>query len=161
MKNLPWKSSALITLLMAIAITLTTTKTRAEGVTENGFGLGIALGNPAGISASLPVGPNNAFDVLVGYEFTGKPNVTLLGDYVWHLRDLLSVDPGKASLYYGPGVRARIGEDPEIGLRVVLGIDYIFQDTPLQAFFEVCPGVNVLPRTNPFATVGLGARYYF
>ena len=148
--------------LAAVILMTATLNARADDVTENGFGLGFVIGDPSGISASLPVGANTAFNVLAGYQISHQgANLTLLGDYVWHQRDLITVDVGKVSLYYGPGVQLTLAKNSEAGIRAVVGIDYLFEGKPLQAFLEVCPGINVVPNTNPTATAGLGLRYFF
>ena len=166
MKNPSWKSAAALTLigtffLTTLGATNAMAQNATQGATESGFGVGIAIGQPSGISLSLPTGPDNAFNFLAGYEVTRGANLTLLGDYVWHRRDLLQVEVGKVSLYYGPGVRLKLAENPEASVRVVLGADYLFEGAPVQTFFELCPGINVVPDTRPNATVDLGVRYYF
>jgi hypothetical protein len=129
---------------------------------EEGFGLGLAVGTPSGISASLPVGPDNAFNAVLGYDLGhDASNLAILGDYVWHLRDLVAVDAGKVSFYYGPGVRVLAARHAEAGIRVVLGVDYFFEGAPVQAFLEIGPGVNIVPNTRPFGTGIVGVRYFF
>jgi hypothetical protein len=134
---------------------------RAEFTVPEGFGLGFMLGAPSGLSASLPIGANNAFNFVAGYELVHRPNLVVTGNYVWHRRDLIQVEVGKCSFYYGPGARLRISSDPEVGLQAVVGIDYFFEGTPIQALFEIGPGINILPDTRPNATAGLGLRYFF
>lgn len=129
---------------------------------EEGFGVGLVVGSSSGISLSLPVGRTNAFNGVLGYDLAHHaPNLTLLGDYVWHLRDLVAVDVGKLSFYYGPGVRVRAARQVEAGIRIVVGVDYFFEGTPIQAFLEIGPGINLVPDTRAVGTAGLGARYFF
>lgn len=129
---------------------------------EKGFGAGFLIGSPAGVSASLPVGERNAFNFLLGYDLTRNANLYLHGDYVWYRHDIFPpVEKGAVSLYYGPGVAAIASGDPAMGVRAVVGVDYRFPDAPLQLFFEIAPGINVLPRTDVNGSGGLGLRYYF
>lgn len=128
---------------------------------EEGFGIGFVLGTPSGLSASLPLGEGNAINAIAGYALTGEPNLHLQADYVWLFHDLPPVESGKFALYYGPGGFVRIAKDAAVGIHAVVGVDYRFQDVPLQAFLELGPGIRILPDTEPAATAGLGLRYYF
>ena len=160
MKNHFLRSATLSALLLS-PLLFSATKAQADGVTDNGFGVGFILGAPSGLSASLPMGPGNAVNFLLGYDLSRDANITLLGDYVWRRSDLIPVEIGKVSLYYGPGGRVMLADQTEAGIRAVLGIDYIFQDSPIQALFEVCPGVNIVPNTRTSVTGGIGLRYFF
>ncbi len=129
---------------------------------DKGFGIGFILGAPTGISASLPVGEANAFNMLLGYDITQNANLYLHGDYVWHRHDVFPpVEKGAFSLYYGPGVSATISGDPVLGARAVVGVDYRLPDAPVRVLFEIAPGISVLPRTEMSGAGGLGLRYYF
>lgn len=129
---------------------------------SEGFGVGFVLGSPSGVSGSLPVGENNAFNGVVGYDLVGGgANITLLADYVWHRRDLIQVPEGEASIYFGPGAYLRVSDDPTVGVRGVLGVSYRPPSNPLEFLLEVGPGVSILPDTEPLITAGLGMRYYF
>lgn len=162
MKNQFLKSIAFSALFLSpLIVSAAETKAQAGTVTENGFGVGFIVGLPSGLSASLPTGPNNAFNFLLGYDLSKDANLALLGDYVWRRSDLIPVEIGKVSVYYGPGVRLMLADQPEAGIRGVLGIDYIFEDSPIQALFELSPGINIVPNTRPSITAGIGLRYFF
>jgi hypothetical protein len=128
---------------------------------EEGFGVGFAFGTPSGISGSLPMGQDNAINGLIGYDLGRNANLRLHADYVWHVRGLIPVESGSVSLFYGPGAFAALAEGSALGIRFVGGIDYRFQDIPVQLFFEVAPGINVLPDTEFNPAAGLGVRYFF
>ncbi len=129
---------------------------------EDGFGIGFVLGSPSGLSLSLPLGPTNAFNAALGYELGKRANLHVQGDYVWIRGNVLPVESGKISVYYGPGAFAVLAKDgTAAGIRAVAGIDYRFQDVPIQTFLEVGPGINILPNTEGFLGAGLGLRYYF
>ena len=156
--NIPFWKSGILLALLAFAIT----PTLATAQAPEGFGIGIVVGEPSGITASLPIGATNSLNLTAGYGLSHhEANLTLLGNYVWHERELVTVDAGKVSLYYGPGVRVLLAEAAEVGLGVTLGIDYLVETAPLQIYLEICPGINIVPNTNMNATAGLGARYFF
>ena len=130
---------------------------------ENGFGVGFVLGTPSGLSASLPLGGGTrAINGVLGYDLGHGSALYAQADHVWIRGDLFEITSGKASLYYGPGVFTVLtGDASAVGIRFVGGVDYRFQDTPVQIFLEIGPGINVLPNTSATGTGGLGLRYYF
>jgi hypothetical protein len=147
--------------VLALALTLATPARAQITIPEEGFGIGFVLGTPTGLSASLPVGERNAFNAALGYDFTGDANLFVQADYVWIHKNIIPVDVGSVSLYYGPGAFAIAARDAAIGIRGVVGIDYRFAGAPVQIFLEVAPGISVLPDTDAHVGAGLGARYYF
>lgn len=129
---------------------------------EKGFGLGIIIGEPTGLSAKYWTSESNAFDFGLGYSFSPKNSrLHLHADYLFHLR--LTNTSEKFSLYYGPGVRIKTREDDDsvLGIRGALGITWIPRNTPLDFFFEVVPVFTLIPATSFDINAGLGARYYF
>ncbi len=128
---------------------------------ENGFGIGFMLGTPTGLSASLPIGGTNAFNATLGYDLGGGPNLYMQAAYVWIAKDIIPVDVGSVSAYYGPGAFVFASRDAALGIQVIGGIDYRFATAPVQVFLEIGPGINLLPDTRPHASGGLGIRYYF
>ncbi len=129
---------------------------------EDGFGVGFVVGTPSGFSASLPMNDGTrAVNGLLGYRLGGGSALQLQADYVWIRGDLFEVDPGKLALYFGPGAYTVLASDPAAGVRFVVGLDYRFEDMPLQVFLEAGPGINVLPNTSASGSGGLGIRYYF
>lgn len=128
---------------------------------EKGFGIGFVLGTPSGISGSLPLGETNAINAVIGYAVINDVNLFLQGDYVWIQAGLIPVERGSVSLYYGPGAFARLAKNAAIGIRGVVGVNYRFENAPLQLFLEIGPGINLIPDTEVNAGAGLGLRYYF
>jgi hypothetical protein len=128
---------------------------------EEGFGVGFVLGIPSGISASLPLGEKNAINGIAGYALNRGANFNLLADYVWIENDVLPVESGRVGFYYGPGAFTEISRETTAGIHVVAGVDYRFQETPLQIFLQIAPGINVIPDTKIALSGGWGLRYYF
>jgi hypothetical protein len=145
----------------ALAFCLVTAFQSSAFKPEDGFGIGFVLGTPSGLSASLPIGTGNAINGVLGYEIGNTANLYLQGDYVWIQDGLIPVESGKISIYYGPGAFAVLAKSSAAGIRAVVGIDYRFQEIPLQAFLEVGPGINIVPNTVGVLGAGLGLRYYF
>jgi hypothetical protein len=64
-------------------------------------------------------------------------------------------------LYYGIGGRITTGcgEDTRVGLRIVIGIGYIFRDAPYDMFVEAATVVDLAPSTELNGNGGIGARF--
>ncbi len=129
---------------------------------EDHFGLGLVFGAPSGISAKIPVSTANSLNMILGYNLYGrKSSVTMIADYVWYQYDIIPITVGKLPLYFGPGATANFSDGASIGVRAVIGAEYQFATVPFDAFLELGPGINVIPNTNGYFTIGLGARYLF
>ena len=75
---------------------------------------------------------------------------------------LAEADVGRMLFYAGIGGRVKAEEDDSrIGVRVPLGLDYVFAGPPLDVFFEVAPVLDVAPGTDFRVNGGIGIRYYF
>jgi hypothetical protein len=66
-------------------------------------------------------------------------------------------------LYYGIGARFRFGSSQKarVGVRGVLGINYLFEQFPVDAFLEFVPVFDLLPKTELELNAAIGIRYYF
>jgi hypothetical protein len=47
------------------------------------------------------------------------------------------------------------------GIRVPVGVSYLFAHEPIDLFLEVVPIMDVTPATDLSVNASLGARYYF
>ena len=57
---------------------------------QEGFGLGVVLGEPTGISAKFWLTPGTALDLGLGYSFTSEKSVfDFYADYVFHNSDMI------------------------------------------------------------------------
>ena len=141
-------------LVIFVVISLSTT------YAQKSFGLGIILGEPSGLSAKLWTGGNNAFDFAAAWSFKGDGNLLLQADYVWH-SGLNNSSSGKFLLYYGIGARIIFSNDPDVGVRVPIGLDYLFGSAPIDIFVEVVPVLDLIPSTNFNLNGGIGIRFWF
>lgn len=128
---------------------------------EKGFGIGIVVGEPTGVSGKLWLGGQNALDMAAAWSFKGDGNLLLQADYVWHTFNLISVSSGKLPLYYGIGGRVILSDDPLLGVRVPVGLDYMFSGAPVDIFLEIVPILDLIPSTDFDIGGGLGVRYWF
>jgi hypothetical protein len=148
------------------------------------FGLGIILGNPSGLSAKIPVGGDNSINAIFGYNSyrnnwgdcnpPGPGNncyddgsVFIGADYIFYNYNLIRVSRGRLPLYYGPGLNASFWDAPagedgvRVGIRIAVGLEYQFATAPFDIFFEIAPGINVVPNTDGYVMAGIGTRFFF
>lgn len=145
-------------ILIAATIILLTNLCHSQ---SHGFGLGIVLGEPTGISAKLWTGSANAFDFAAAWSFKGDGHLLLQADYVWHSFDLIRVSSGRLPLYYGIGGRVILADDPLLGIRIPLGLNYQFSSAPVDIFAEIAPILDLIPSTDFDLGGGLGVRFWF
>lgn len=140
---------------------------------DSGFGLGIMLGEPTGLSAKYWTSQNNAFDFGLGvglggdrikYEghYDNSSRIHFHMDYLWHSFGAIS-STERFPLYYGIGGRYNSGGGYEssLGVRGVLGIAWLPQSTPIDVFLEVVPVFPITPLTGLGIDAAIGIRYYF
>lgn len=127
------------------------------------FGIGLLLGEPTGISAKYFFSDTLAVDGAVGWSFDDETDLDLHGDVLWHKFDLFSVPKGRLPLYVGVGVRVSFRDhaDDRVGVRVPVGVSYLFDELPLDVFVEVAPVLDFSPSTRGSVNAGIGARWWF
>lgn len=127
---------------------------------DNGFGLGIIVGEPTGLSAKVWTTEYTALDAAMAWSFVGNGFLRLHSDLLFH-RYLIEVEQGQLPVYFGAGAKLGFASNLELGIRIPLGIAYQFESVPLEAFLELVPVFNLLPKTSVGMDGGIGIRYYF
>ncbi len=125
------------------------------------FGLGIILGEPTGIIAKYWTGRTTAFDFAGSWSFEGEDSLHLHVDYLFHSFNLFKVDRGKLPIYYGIGARLSLQDKTRFGIRLPVGISYMFDKAPFDIFVEIGPVMDVIPATDLHVFGFIGFRYYF
>lgn len=145
---------------------------RSRGpVTPFGFGAGIVLGEPTGLSGKLALGRRAAVDFLAAYSIN---NFFLLGsDFLFHFPHAFGSKVAFASElepYVGVGGSIAISNRSTIlgsvssfgiGVRIPLGIEWVTPSIPVGIYVEVAPGIWLFPATVALIQGGIGVRYYF
>lgn len=129
--------------------------------TMEGFGVGIILGEPTGLSFKKWIRPYRAYDIGAAWSFEGDDALHLHADYLFHYDDFENVDEGKILLYYGLGARLKLQDNSRFGIRIPLGLAYMLESAPLDFFFEIVPVMDLAPDTELFFNGGFGLRLYF
>ncbi len=130
---------------------------------NEGFGAGVIIGEPTGVTIKHWVSPSNAFDAAVGWSFEGRSSLHVHGDYLFHDFDLIPVDVGHLPVYGGFGARLKVreGHSDRLGVRVPLGIAYHVEEVPLEIFGEIVPILDLAPSSRVSLNAAIGVRYFF
>ncbi len=137
---------------------------------NRGFGVGIILGEPTGISLKSWIGPSSALDFAVAWSFERYNSLTIHVDYLKHNFRLIRVDKGALPFYYGIGGRIKLRDDDaprnnndetRLGVRVPVGLAYHFENVTLDVFLEVVPILELVPSTDFTMSAAVGIRYFF
>jgi len=130
--------------------------------------LGVILGEPTGLSGKLWLDRTDAIDAAAAWSFGNHEAFQLHADYLIHRYDVFEgIDPayGKLPLYFGIGGRFKShgGRDDRAiaGVRVPVGVTYLFARVPFDVFGEVVPTLDVAPETEVRLNVAIGGRFYF
>lgn len=126
-----------------------------------GFGLGIILGEPTGISFKSWTGSNTAIDGGIAWSLEHNGSFHLHVDYLFHNFNLVKPEKGKVAVYYGVGGRIRTKRRERVGVRIPVGISYFVEKAPIEIFLELGPVLDLAPATEFGVTGGVGFRYYF
>lgn len=118
--------------------------------------VGIIVGEPTGLSAKFWVTQNSAFDLGLAWSFSGQGSMHIHSNYLIHN----PLDNPDLSLYYGFGGRLLLQNDPAIGARIPLGLQYNIPESRLSVFFELSPMLDLVPSTQFDVNGGLGLRYF-
>lgn len=145
---------------------------------SSGFGLGIMLGEPTGISGKAWIGGDRAIDFGLAWGGWGRGGYFHIhGDYLFHNYSLFNLSMGKMALHYGPGIRFRSwsgtrywangryydvdGGHARLGVRIPVGLTYMFDEAPVDVFLEAAPTLDLIPGTSFDLDAAIGARFYF
>ena len=128
---------------------------------DHDFGLGVILGEPSGLCFKTWIGHKAAIDGAIAWSFGDGDAFHFHVDYLFHDFDMFSARKGDLVFYYGFGGRIKAQEKSRVGVRVPLGISYIFEKVPLDIFLELAPGIDLSPSTDFWIHGSIGFRYYF
>ena len=156
----------IIYLLIPLILILATNSLAVE---SKRFGIGVVAGNPDAITVKYMMKNGNAIDGGFGWKTKGDNQYTFYGDYLFYKYNLIKVSSGKLPLYFGGGLRYityssddnRNTKDDEFGIRIPVGIEYLFEKPSLGIFLEFVPVLNLTPDTTFESETGIGIRFFF
>lgn len=142
----------------------------AAAAHPRGLGLGLMGGNPSGLSLKVWTGHRVALDAGLGYTTWYGQALSFHGDVLFHSRSLTQREDGYLPLYIGLGARVVMADAPDypdmrIGVRIPLGLEYVFSNVPIGLFLEVVPTFDLAGVPSSRGLFGpqgsIGFRYYF
>ncbi|MBI4810634.1 MAG: hypothetical protein HY800_04185 [Ignavibacteriales bacterium] len=147
--------------LILLLILLISIAANASGQ-DRGFGAGIIIGEPTGVSLKGWLTQKTAIDVGLAWSFVEKTSFHVHADYLIHSFDVFETEE-EIPLYYGIGGRIKTADNKNarFGLRMVGGIGYLFKDVPFDLFIEIAPILDLAPKTELSMNAGFGARFFF
>lgn len=137
---------------------------------DRGMGLGVILGEPTGVSLKGWITKTQAVDVGLAWSFGRHDALHVHWDYLFHAYNTFQVKEGKLPIYFGIGGRFKFDDDYDlnncdndnrVGIRIPLGIDYLFEKVPVDIFLEIVPILDLAPETELDFNAGLGSRFFF
>ena len=155
-----WADESNTTSTSKSTLTPTTSTTSNSG----NLGVGVIIGEPTGMSLKYWLNETMAVDGAFGWSTEDDSVFYMHGDLLWHNFDLIPVSRGRLPVYFGVGGLVRFrdnGNDNQVGIRVPIGLSYMFDDLPLDIFAEIGPAIDVEPDVRGEITGGIGVRYWF
>lgn len=137
---------------------------------DRGFGMGIIVGEPAGLSLKNWTSRTTAVAGAFAWAFDPNTSFHIHADYLFHEYDIFRPESGRLPLYYGLGARVKFDDrdrgrrretKTRVGARIPLGMNYHFERAPVDLFLELVPIVDVAPKTDVSVNAAIGARYFF
>jgi len=137
--------------------------TNALAVERKKFGLGVMAGDPSGITAKYMIDDYSGLDAAIGWKTSGDSEFYISSDYLFHVYDLIKIPEKIFPLYFGGGLRFidRDEKDNKFGIRIPVGVEYLFLNNSLGAFGEVVPIFDLAPDTEFDLEFGIGIRFFF
>jgi hypothetical protein len=128
---------------------------------DRGFGLGVILGEPTGLSGKYWLSERNAVDAGMAWSFRAQGFFHIHADYLWHF-PLHTQSAERFSFYAGVGGRlGAASHDALLGVRIVGGLVFWPRNTPIDVFLEFAPVLDLAPATEMTANGGIGVRFFF
>ena len=133
---------------------------------DKGFGMGIIIGEPTGLSLKGWISPASAIDAGLAWSFVNEGSLHIHVDYLYHMFNVIDVSSGKMPLFVGVGGRIKIKDkkhnpDNRFGIRIPFGFAYMFSGAPVDIFLEIAPVLDLTPATDLSVNGGIGFRYFF
>ena len=144
-----------LTLVVAVALPISTWSQ------DRGFGVGLMLGEPIGLSGKTWLSQQNAVDFGLAYSFRSKGYFHIHADYLWQFPHVIQSEE-RFSAYVGIGGRFALGKGSGIvGVRIPIGAAFWLGSAPIEFFIEGAPILDLAPATGLSGNGGIGARFYF
>lgn len=152
-------------LAISLIILLITASYSQSQTFSRGLGIGAALGGPDGLSLKTWTGDHGALSGLITFTLSeNRSSFYTHLDYNRHkFYDELEWDIGRLLYYYGGGIGYEwneTGREHLTTIRMPSGFGFLFEDIPLELFFELAPTFNISREFHFYFNGNFGFRYY-
>jgi hypothetical protein len=129
---------------------------------DGGFGIGVIAGEPTGLSGEMWLTKSTAIDAAAAWSFgAGEDAFLIHSDYLFYNMGWIDVKTGTMAVYFGLGGRVKFATDTQVGIRIPVGLDYMFEGAPVDIFGEIVPILDLVDKTELNLAAALGVRYFF
>jgi len=118
--------------------------------------IGLRGGNVFAVTGQMAMGDANRIEANLAFYGGG---LGLSGTYQF-VKDLPQLGPD-FKWFYGGGADLKLGGAFGLGIGALAGIEYNFQDIPLQLTLDLNPSINIIGFHPWWGYSGLSARYRF
>lgn len=152
------RSKILVFIILMVVLQSASLHAQAVNNINKELGLGAMLGEPTGVSVKFWTGNETAIDVGAAWSLSGRNEALHLhSDLLFHS---WFADTENLAFYYGIGGRVIFANEAQAGVRVPIGLTYVF-DGPFDLFVEAVPILDLTPDTDFAGNGAVGIRYYF
>ncbi|MBU1080330.1 MAG: hypothetical protein KKB59_07550 [Spirochaetes bacterium] len=143
-----------------------TTTIKISGKPATGpMGIGIFLGQPAGLTFEIDLSSSSWIDFKAAWDLAGGNSgysIQLQGNYEYAFPGMIAIEAETLTPFFGAGAFVTIYDGGiSLGARAPGGVSYRFRTIPLELFLEIGLDVYLFPGFDIGASGGLGARYRF
>ena len=151
-----------IVLVLFLILAVIMPAVAADSIVGKGdFSVGLALGEPFGVTGKYGLGDDliKDFDLtaegVIGFGIAN--GLSIRGDLLWNYTEL-AIEKVELYPYVGGGLGLNFGSGFGIGLVFPIGISYYFEEYPIEVYAEIVPSFDIVPFGASVAG-GIGGRY--
>jgi hypothetical protein len=160
-------------LLIGLFLLMLPALVRASGPQNKPFGLGLALGEPTGVTGKYWFNRKNTLQFAIGWGYYPHGGGAVYCDYLYNVFTLVRAKKVPFNLLLYMGIGGKIGvwghhhhydhAGVGIGVRIPFGLSMVFVKGPFEVFLELVPGLAFIhPDPFWFDFDGcIGGRFYF
>lgn len=136
---------------------------RQAAAQDSGFGLGLIVGDPTGLSLKGFLSPRIALDGAVGFGILRGFHIEGHADFLWN-QPLVQFDRASMALHFGVGPKIGLFTEADelwVGARGPVGLTFGFKKVPMDFFFEIAAGLWIIREPVFDLDAAVGTRYFF
>lgn len=128
-------------------------------------GVGVVVGSPNGLTGRHWIDADSSIEGSLGWAITDS-RFQVNVNYLYNRAALIPIGDESLDLFFGGGLslRTKSGkQDGEVvfGPRIPVGVAYTFAEPNLELFAQGALNIGIIPSSDIYADVNIGARFYF